>query len=63
LVRCAARVGEMRSKGYMSLVEKLEGELRYERPKRRWKDNIKIDLTKWFVECIYVPQGGVPSLR
>jgi hypothetical protein len=38
-----ARVGEVRG-AYNILVGKLEGRRQLERPRRRWEDNIKMDL-------------------
>jgi hypothetical protein len=38
-----ARIGEKRN-AYMTLVEKPEGKRPLGRPRRRWVDNIKIDL-------------------
>jgi hypothetical protein len=42
--RHVARMGEGRRNVYRVLVGKPEGKRRLERPRRRWKDGIKIDL-------------------
>jgi hypothetical protein len=48
-VRWAGRVARMgqRSGAYRSLVGKPEGRRPLERPRRRWEDNIKIDLREF----------------
>jgi hypothetical protein len=38
-----ARMGEMRN-GYSSFVRKSEGKRPLGRPRRRWEDNIRVDL-------------------
>jgi hypothetical protein len=38
-----ARIGEMRG-AYRALVGKLEERRQFERPSRRWEDNIKMDI-------------------
>jgi hypothetical protein len=43
-----ARMGERRGV-YRVLVGKSEGKRPLERPRRRWEDNIKMDLQKWDV--------------
>jgi hypothetical protein len=44
-VEHVARMGEMRN-SYKILVGKLEEKRRLERPRCRWKDNIRMDLTE-----------------
>jgi hypothetical protein len=41
-----ARMGERRGV-YRNLVWKPEGKRPFGRPRRRWEDNIKIDVQKW----------------
>jgi hypothetical protein len=54
-----ARMGQGRNV-YKVLVRKPEGKRRHERPRRRWEDGIKMDLTEigWGdVEGIHLAQG------
>ena len=43
-----ARVEQSRN-AYRVLVGKPEGKRRLGRPRRRWEDNIKMDLSRWVV--------------
>ena len=42
---------------YRVLVEKLEGRIPLGRPKRRWVDNIRMDLQE--VRCVYMDWIGL----
>jgi hypothetical protein len=46
-----AQMGEMRN-AYLILVGKPEGKRLLARPRRRWEDNIRTDLTKIGWECV-----------
>ena len=53
-----ARMGERRGV-YRILVGKPEGKRPLGRPRRRWKDNIKMDLQKvglWDMDCVDLAQ-------
>jgi hypothetical protein len=47
---------------YRILVGKLQGRKPFERPRRRWEDNIKMDLEKWneggCMDLIVLAQDG-----
>jgi hypothetical protein len=52
-----ARMGETRG-AYRILVRRPEGRRPLGRPRRRWEDNIKMDLEEvgWGMDCIELPQ-------
>jgi hypothetical protein len=57
LVGYVARMGEKRG-AYRILVGRPEGRRPLGRPRRRWEDNIKMDLQEvgWGIDCIELAQ-------
>jgi hypothetical protein len=59
-VRHVARIGEIRNE-YNILVRKPESNRQLGRPRRRWEDNIRIDIReiRWkIMDWIYLAQDG-----